>query len=210
MSGLPRSVHESPWLPNFPQAQESVENLQGQTKFVVAPGSLALLESGLADPKHSWFARSLLPADKERVLELSAPPSPEWEPLGLFPFAHDFFGDGSFYIINAPGHVNGHLNGLARIGPKRWVLLGSDSCHDTRLLDGTCCIAKFEHPGENELVKSVHTDDDATTKHIELLRKMRELAQGQLEVILAHDRNWAAGNASKFLDIVLRACYKCD
>ena len=167
-------------------------------RYVVGPGSLALLESGLSNPTESWFSPSLLP-EQSRVLELPQPPSSEWKPLGLFPHAYDYFSDGSFYLINAPGHVNGHINGLARIGPKRWVLLGSDSCHDTRLLDGICCIAKFEHPGTNGLVKSVHADDEATAKHIELLRKMRELAAGELEVVLAHDRNWATNNPDKFL-----------
>jgi glyoxylase-like metal-dependent hydrolase (beta-lactamase superfamily II) len=32
---------------------------------------------------------------------------------GPFP-AHDFFGDGSFYLLDAPGHCLGHLARLAR------------------------------------------------------------------------------------------------
>lgn len=90
------------------------------------------------------------------------------------------------------GHVDGHINGLARVGPKRWVLLGSDSCHDTRLLDGTCCISRFEHIDGDGLLKSVHADDEATAKHTGLLRKMRELSLGELEIVLAHHHSWVA------------------
>jgi len=43
--------------------------------------------------------------------------------------AHDFFGDGSFYILNVPGHAVGHINGLVRTTPDTFVLLGGDSCH---------------------------------------------------------------------------------
>ncbi len=40
----------------------------------------------------------------------------EWKPWGPFEKAFDFFGDGSFWLVNAPGHMPGHLSGLARTG----------------------------------------------------------------------------------------------
>ncbi|POR32500.1 Uncharacterized protein TPAR_07279 [Tolypocladium paradoxum] len=46
--------------------------------------------------------------------------------------AHDFFGDGSFYLLDTPGHCLGHMCGLARTtgGPdSTFVLLGGDICH---------------------------------------------------------------------------------
>ncbi|KAI1627144.1 beta-lactamase-like protein [Exophiala viscosa] len=46
--------------------------------------------------------------------------------------AHDFFGDGSFYILDTPGHCLGHMCGLARTtGGKNstFLLLGGDICH---------------------------------------------------------------------------------
>ncbi|KAL3473164.1 beta-lactamase-like protein [Aspergillus californicus] len=43
--------------------------------------------------------------------------------------AHDFFGDGSFYLLDVPGHAIGHMCGLARTTPSTFVLLGADSCH---------------------------------------------------------------------------------
>ncbi|KAH8821988.1 beta-lactamase-like protein [Xylogone sp. PMI_703] len=165
-------------------------------RFIIGPGSLALLEAGKASPHETWFTPALLPSDMTRVAELPDLSSPKWKPLGFFSHVLDFFEDGSFYLVNSPGHVEGHINGLVRISPNRFVLLGSDSCHDTRLLDGSCCIATFKHP--DGIIKSVHVDDDAAASHIQKLRKMRDLANGQLDIILAHDKSWASENSDKF------------
>jgi glyoxylase-like metal-dependent hydrolase (beta-lactamase superfamily II) len=45
--------------------------------------------------------------------------------------AFDYFGDGSFYLLNAPGHAHGHMCGLARVtsNPASFVLLGGDAAH---------------------------------------------------------------------------------
>jgi glyoxylase-like metal-dependent hydrolase (beta-lactamase superfamily II) len=62
--------------------------------------------------------------------------------IGGFP-AFDYFGDGSFFLLNAPGHTIGHLAVLARISlastssgehpsqdPRdKFVFLGGDICH---------------------------------------------------------------------------------
>jgi glyoxylase-like metal-dependent hydrolase (beta-lactamase superfamily II) len=43
--------------------------------------------------------------------------------------AHDFFGDGSFYLLDCPGHTVGHLCGLARVTPDSFIFMGADTCH---------------------------------------------------------------------------------
>ncbi|KAH8810755.1 hypothetical protein F5884DRAFT_875556 [Xylogone sp. PMI_703] len=50
--------------------------------------------------------------------------------------ALDFYGDGSFYLLNTPGHAPGHLSGLARVtssqtgqGVDTFILFGGDVCH---------------------------------------------------------------------------------
>ncbi|MCJ1421068.1 hypothetical protein MMC32_007430 [Xylographa parallela] len=48
--------------------------------------------------------------------------------LGQFP-AHDFFGDGSFFLLDAPGHAKGHMCGLVRTTPDTFIFLGGDICH---------------------------------------------------------------------------------
>ncbi|KAL4804102.1 beta-lactamase-like protein [Aspergillus unguis] len=52
--------------------------------------------------------------------------------IGQFP-AYDYFGDGSFYLLDSPGHAIGHLCGLARttVNPDTFVLLGGDIAHFT-------------------------------------------------------------------------------
>lgn len=56
--------------------------------------------------------------------------------------AFDFFGDGSFYLLDAPGHAVGHICGLARtMSPQdqgaeqsSFVFMGADSCHHLGVL----------------------------------------------------------------------------
>jgi glyoxylase-like metal-dependent hydrolase (beta-lactamase superfamily II) len=50
--------------------------------------------------------------------------------IGQFP-AYDYFGDGSFYLLDSPGHAIGHLCSLIRTttNPDTFVLLGGDICH---------------------------------------------------------------------------------
>ena len=45
--------------------------------------------------------------------------------------AFDYFGDGSFFLLDTPGHAVGHLCGLARTttSPDTFILLGGDVCH---------------------------------------------------------------------------------
>lgn len=45
--------------------------------------------------------------------------------------AIDYFGDGSFYLLDSPGHAIGHISGLARVttSPNSFILMGGDICH---------------------------------------------------------------------------------
>ncbi|OJJ46668.1 hypothetical protein ASPZODRAFT_132776 [Penicilliopsis zonata CBS 506.65] len=44
--------------------------------------------------------------------------------------AFDYFGDGSFYLLDTPGHTIGHISGLARTGPDNtFIFLGGDIAH---------------------------------------------------------------------------------
>ncbi|KEF52521.1 uncharacterized protein A1O9_11363 [Exophiala aquamarina CBS 119918] len=52
--------------------------------------------------------------------------------IGISGFkAFDFFSDGSFYLLDAPGHTLGHLCGLARVStePSTFVFMGGDAAH---------------------------------------------------------------------------------
>ncbi|KAH8685066.1 hypothetical protein BGZ61DRAFT_356240 [Ilyonectria robusta] len=43
--------------------------------------------------------------------------------------AHDYFSDGSLYILDSPGHAIGHLSALVRTTKDTFVFLGGDICH---------------------------------------------------------------------------------
>ncbi|KAH6632885.1 beta-lactamase-like protein [Boeremia exigua] len=43
--------------------------------------------------------------------------------------AIDYFADGSFYILDTPGHAIGHVSALARTTSNTFVFLGGDICH---------------------------------------------------------------------------------
>ncbi|EHL02466.1 putative N-acyl homoserine lactonase AttM [Glarea lozoyensis 74030] len=45
--------------------------------------------------------------------------------------AFDYFGDGSFYLLDSPGHAIGHMCGLARVtsNPPSFIFMGGDACH---------------------------------------------------------------------------------
>ncbi|KAJ5602251.1 hypothetical protein N7510_011785 [Penicillium lagena] len=45
--------------------------------------------------------------------------------------AYDYFDDGSFYILDTPGHMVGHIYGFARtsVSPSTFILMGGDAAH---------------------------------------------------------------------------------
>ena len=61
-------------------------------------------------------------------------------PFKTFTHAIDFFGDGSLYLVNTPGHYPGHISALARVSSSNntedggeggtYVFLGGDCCHN--------------------------------------------------------------------------------
>lgn len=84
--------------------------------------------------------RPLTPSSgrKLREIRFDGPHSLQIGKLSAF----DYFGDGSFYLLDTPGHAVGHMCGLARTtcggGPGSpsgtFVLLGGDACHYAGIL----------------------------------------------------------------------------
>ncbi|KAI8931019.1 hypothetical protein NX059_012030 [Plenodomus lindquistii] len=186
-----------------------------KAEFVVGSGTMYLLAHG-GGPHYpaELFNADELPADRTREL----PPvrsedenmayarrtSHAWIPLAGFPAAIDFFNDGSLYIVDAPGHLTGHVNILARVAPKRWVYLGGDCCHDPRILSGEKGIAMYDD-GKGGL-RSVHADTksaaETVTRAARLLKEgnVRDEGGGRVdvEVVVAHDGGWADRNGDRF------------
>lgn len=185
------------------------------SEFVVGSGTMHLLANG-GGPLYpaEIFNHDEIPSDRTHEL----PPARaedaakafvrqtkhEWQPLAGFPAAIDFYMDGSLYIIDAPGHLPGHVNLLARIAPGKWVYLGGDCCHDPRILSGEKGIALYDD-GRGGL-RSVHADTEEAAKTVKRAAKL--LKKGSVkdekgnvvnvEVVVAHDKGWAEGNGSRF------------
>ena len=189
-----------------------------QSLFLVGPGSKAVLKYGVqGQGSHQCFDPHLLPEDRT----IAFPPVPAhgpayddpegtmmpdeskrpwfWQPCGPFPDAIDLFADRSVYVINAPGHLPGHLNLLCRTGPKKWVYLAGDTCHDIRILRGEKEIGTWTDDTSGKQF-CIHMDPETARKSINRIRKLQQVAKetGQeVEVILAHDDIWLSKNKSR-------------
>ncbi|VUC37335.1 unnamed protein product [Clonostachys rosea] len=181
------------------------------TKAFCSPGHL---ESGEASDEVEWDGKwfGSLKYVTEDWDELSG----SWVPWGPFERAFDFFGDGSFWILDAPGHMPGNLGAAVKLqGGEDWVLLGGDCCHSMQVLRCFPLAAQrtkvyFRVPlillivisallrGEKEMATYIaedgkvaawlHKDIPAANKTIDKIRTAE--AQFGVHVALAHDATW--------------------
>ncbi|KAJ7910629.1 beta-lactamase-like protein [Mycena leptocephala] len=107
-------------------------------------GKDTVTETHASNPRSTLLAsdlagRKLVPLD----FDAKTPPV-----IGGFK-ALDFFGDGSFYILDVPGHQSGHVCALARVTPTSFVFLGADTCHHPGVFRPTSKLHKhIPCPGE--------------------------------------------------------------
>ncbi|PCH43493.1 Metallo-hydrolase/oxidoreductase [Wolfiporia cocos MD-104 SS10] len=152
--------------------------------FIVGEGTHGLLNPGYPADLRSPFRHDLLPTERTRFLSTAE----MQQPLGPFPRALDFYGDGSLYIVDAPGHVPGHICLLARTSPDgAWIFLAGDAAHDWRLITGEAGITDDAHFG------CMHRDKKAAEETIERIRSLRQLPR--VRVLLSHDVQWYKENA---------------
>ncbi|KAI0738881.1 Metallo-hydrolase/oxidoreductase [Daedaleopsis nitida] len=113
------------------------------------------------------------------------------ESIGPFPRAYDYFGDGSMYVVDAAGHLPGHVNILARTNATgSWIYLAGDTAHDMQLLTGKREVA-FSFDGAGHMV-CAHTDKEKAVEHIGRVRELLDMAR--VQVLLAHDYVWYEAN----------------
>jgi glyoxylase-like metal-dependent hydrolase (beta-lactamase superfamily II) len=158
--------------------------------FVVGGASRDQLASGF---KHDSFQALLLsasfPLERTRFLSLC-----DFKcSIGPFPRAMDYFGDGSLYLIDAAGHLAGHINVLARTSATgSWIYLAGDSAHDVRILSGEKEVAFTTDPSSGAVTQCAHSDKDQAIEHIGRVRELMKV-RGVL-VLLAHDWKWFEDN----------------
>ncbi|KAK4230307.1 NAD binding domain of 6-phosphogluconate dehydrogenase-domain-containing protein [Podospora fimiseda] len=174
--------------------------------FLVGSGTLDVLLNG-AGPLYpsELFNHDELPF--ERTIEF--PPIDEngpkkhtfttswtWKPLPTFPFTLDLFNDGSIHIIDAPGHLYGHINLLCRLSESKYVYLGGDCCHDPRILTGEKGIALYDD-GKGGM-RSVHVNTGIAEETLQKVREFTKESDAEVEVIVAHDGVWREKNRDRF------------
>ncbi|KAH7490959.1 hypothetical protein FOMA001_g3878 [Fusarium oxysporum f. sp. matthiolae] len=176
--------------------------------FIIGSGGLSLLEGDQGAGTHNKFESDLLPLS--RTLELHSPQDGThqdtrdnrhdqfsqvsdlpWKAKGPFLHTLDMFRDGSVFIVWAPGHLTGHLNLLCRKKGGDYVYLGGDAAHDIRLICGEKDIATWKETSGQ--VCCIHQDPETARETISRIRsaKSGETSLGAVEVILAHDSEWA-------------------
>jgi glyoxylase-like metal-dependent hydrolase (beta-lactamase superfamily II) len=152
-----------------------------KSTFLVGGDCQPLFEDAYPKDSTSMLASDLYPADRTRYL-----PVGEWSPLGPFPRAFDFYGDGSLYIVDSPGHVPGHINVLVRTSSDgAWIYLAADSAHHWRILTGESQIKTGMPYGPHFCI---HSDKQTAEEHIAHIRELRKLPR--VQVLLAHDVPW--------------------
>ena len=154
------------------------------TKFpdadmIVGSGSHAFTTPGWPKAPASPFLSSILDHPKFRELSFE---SDRWTKLGPFPRAHDYFGDGSLFLVDTPGHMPGHLSALARTGSGEWVFMGGDCCHHRSLLLGKRPMSVTIGPNGT---KSFHRDPEMAKSTIEKIKELDR--EGSVLVALPHD-----------------------
>ena len=185
--------------------------------YVIGPAAASLINGTreLSNGSHSHFEKGIL--DLSRTIELPIPDSlitpppfedhaklePEsrkrcslfskvWHPKGFFQHSMDIFGDGSLYIVSAPGHLDGHINLLCRKSGNEYVYLAGDACHDPRLLSGEKNIATWSDPAYPTSICCIHVNKEQAEGTIATIRKAMEHPGelGNVEVVFAHDASW--------------------
>ena len=121
--------------------------------------------------------------------------SGRWEKMGDFD-TFDLLGDGSLYVVDAPGHLPGHVSLLCRLGVGKWMFLAGDTAHDTRLLTGEKEVGTWE--GEGGRMLCIHLDKAAAEGSIARLRRLKEVEGDGVEIVIAHDPEWATRNRACF------------
>ncbi|CCM04901.1 uncharacterized protein FIBRA_07097 [Fibroporia radiculosa] len=150
--------------------------------FIAGEDTRPLLIPGYPTDPNAHFPTDLLPHGRTRYVSTA-----EMSPIGPFPHALDFYGDGSLYIVDTPGHIPGHVTVLARTSSDGgWVYLAADAAHDWRLLTGGAQIADSEHYG------CAHRDKETAAKSIEWITQVSQ--QPRVRVLLGHDVPWFKDN----------------
>ncbi|KZO99396.1 hypothetical protein CALVIDRAFT_553309 [Calocera viscosa TUFC12733] len=104
----------------------------------------------------------------------------EWQPVGSFE-GWNYFGDGSLWLMRAPGHCPGHQVALCRVStsPDTYVLLSGDTCHSRYIYMpfptpvARSDVACWVHPSHG----AAGSSRGSTTMHVHLEEAYKSIAK---------------------------------
>jgi glyoxylase-like metal-dependent hydrolase (beta-lactamase superfamily II) len=119
------------------------------------------------------------------AVELREPGAGGWTGLGSFERAFDVWGDGSAYLVDAPGHSPGHQMMLVRVkideeGEDDFVLLAGDCYHHPALLEDP---ERTARPPKSK--GGMHADPEIAIDNMHRTKKLSEKAN--VWILGAHD-----------------------
>ncbi|KAL4247505.1 Metallo-beta-lactamase superfamily lactonase [Abortiporus biennis] len=155
--------------------------------FIVGQGALDMVNDGYPKNPDAIVSSDILPLERTQPVSPNSNEIGNWAPIGPFHSALDFFGDGSVYTIDAPGHCPGHINLLVRTSSDGgWLYLGGDSAHHRSLIKHNPEIPVHERLG------CMHKDKELAKRTIARIKEVSELPR--VRVIIAHDTEWYEEN----------------
>ena len=119
------SISSCIWSHHHFDHRGDISLFPSSTKLIFGPGLRSAYPTYPTDQASSIYQSEL---EGREVVELNDFPLT----IGDYP-AHDLFGDGSLYLLSAPGHTAGHLCALARTtsspSSSTFIFLGGDCAH---------------------------------------------------------------------------------
>lgn len=116
-----------------------------------------------------------LPPDRKAVY-VDFTKSDVISPFATFDRAVDLYGDGTLYLVDAPGHMPGHMVALARVAPNSFICLAGDTCHHHEAYK----------PGTRLLSELQYAEIETARATVKRLAELDTSADNVL-VIIAHD-----------------------
>ncbi|OAP61731.1 hypothetical protein AYL99_03934 [Fonsecaea erecta] len=107
--------------------QGDIQRFPSTTDLVVGPGFSKAFLPAYPEGSKSPIQQTDLDGRRLREITFEGPGTVQVGDMRAF----DYFGDGSFYLLDTPGHAIGHLGGLVRTtsNPDTFAFLGGDLTH---------------------------------------------------------------------------------
>jgi glyoxylase-like metal-dependent hydrolase (beta-lactamase superfamily II) len=162
------------------------------TELVVGPGLKANYIPGYPTNPNAFVLDSAFEGRTVREIDFAECKTT----IGGFRAA-DFFGDGSFWILEAPGHTSHHICALCRTTEDSWLLLGGDACHSIAQLRPNSFRPLPETVSEDSIGR-LRSEESSCNHTSSACHRSREQSIYNLAPAMAEDLKMAEETVEKF------------